>query len=54
MPAKRAVWNLTVADCPEYFASGVLVHNCDALRYGLHSTVNEWRHLVRASLEVAA
>lgn len=29
-------------------------HSCDALRYGLHSTVNEWRHLVRASLEVAA
>lgn len=29
-------------------------HSCDALRYGLHSTVHEWRHLVRASLEVAA
>jgi PBSX family phage terminase large subunit len=29
-------------------------HSCDALRYGLHSTVNEWRHLVRANLEVAA
>ena len=28
-----AVYNLTVAECPEYFANGVLVHNCDALRY---------------------
>lgn len=23
-----AVYNLTVADQPEYFANGVLVHNC--------------------------
>jgi len=28
-----AVFNLTVAGQPEYFASGVLVHNCDAMRY---------------------
>lgn len=27
------VYNLTVADQPEFFAQGVLVHNCDALRY---------------------
>ena len=29
------VYNLTVAECHEFFANGVLVHNCDALRYGL-------------------
>jgi PBSX family phage terminase large subunit len=29
-------------------------HSCDALRYALHSSVQEWRHLVRADLEVAA
>ncbi|MFD6550381.1 hypothetical protein [Streptomyces sp. NPDC058398] len=29
-------------------------HSVDALRYGLHSTAHDWRHLVRANLEVAA
>jgi hypothetical protein len=29
------VYNLSVSGIPEYFANGVLVHNCDALRYGL-------------------
>ncbi len=29
-------------------------HSVDGLRYGLHSTAHEWRHLVRATLEVAA
>lgn len=38
------VWNLTIADCPEYFAGGVLVHNCDALRYGIFTTRTLWRH----------
>lgn len=27
------VYNLTVDDVPEFFAAGVLVHNCDSLRY---------------------
>jgi hypothetical protein len=26
------VFNLKVEDCPEYFANGILVHNCDAWR----------------------
>ncbi len=26
------VFNLTVEDCPEYFANGILVHNCDSWR----------------------
>jgi PBSX family phage terminase large subunit len=40
------VWNLTVADCPEYFAGGVLVHNCDAMRYAIYTTRALWqRHL---------
>lgn len=30
---RRTVFNLTVADAHEYFANGVLVSNCDALRY---------------------
>ena len=34
MPAGRAdVFNLTVEGAHEYFAEGVLVSNCDALRY---------------------
>jgi hypothetical protein len=28
---KAAVYNLTVEDAHEFFANGVLVHNCDAL-----------------------
>lgn len=30
---QQPVWNLTVEGSPEYFANGVLVHNCDAMRY---------------------
>jgi len=30
---KRSVYNLTVADAHEYYANGILVSNCDALRY---------------------
>ena len=26
----RAVYNMTVEGMPEYFANGILVHNCDA------------------------
>jgi hypothetical protein len=37
-PAGTArVWALKVAGTPEYFANGVLVHNCDAMLYS-------WRH----------
>lgn len=40
--SKRApVFNLTVEDCHEFFANGVLVANCDALRYALML----WPHL---------
>ena len=28
------VFNLRVEDCPEFFANGILVHNCDAAGYG--------------------
>ena len=34
---KQKVYNLSVEDCHEYFAEGILVSNCDALRYGLNS-----------------
>lgn len=30
---KQQVYNLTVKECPEYYANGILVHNCDAERY---------------------
>lgn len=32
---RSAVFNLTVDDAHTYFANGVLVHNCDAVRYNL-------------------
>lgn len=25
---RQSVYNLNVAECPEYFANGILVHNC--------------------------
>jgi hypothetical protein len=34
----QVVYNLTVAECPEYFANGVLVHNCT--RYAVFSYNN--------------
>jgi PBSX family phage terminase large subunit len=40
------VYNLSVSDCPEYFAAGVLVHNCDAARYALVTTRSVWRNLI--------
>ena len=35
LDTKQSVFNLTVEDTHEYFANGLLVHNCDCLRYGL-------------------
>ncbi|MCU0273819.1 MAG: Hint domain-containing protein, partial [Acidimicrobiales bacterium] len=40
------VFNLTVDGAPEFYANGVLVHNCDALRYGITGTRPWWRHLL--------
>ena len=38
MPGRVPVFNLTVEGKPEYYAAGVLVHNCmDATRYALHT-----------------
>lgn len=34
---KSDVYNISVADTPEYFANGVLVHNCDAIRYAIYT-----------------
>ena len=33
LPTKQPVYNLTIAENSEYIANGLLVHNCDALRY---------------------
>jgi len=34
------VYNLTVEGEHEYFANGILTHNCDALRYALFTHDN--------------
>ena len=31
------IYNISVEEEPEYFANGILVHNCESLRYGLMS-----------------
>ncbi|MGE5333208.1 MAG: hypothetical protein ACM3N4_00780 [Nitrososphaerota archaeon] len=42
--SSQAVYNLTVAGTPEYYANGVLVHNCmDATRYALHTALGRSR-----------
>jgi hypothetical protein len=34
---RQNVYNLTIDGTPEYFANGILVHNCmDAIRYAIH------------------
>jgi len=35
---RQPVYNLTVSTAHEYYANGILVSNCDALRYVLYST----------------
>jgi len=36
-PAGRApVFNLQIEEVPEFFANGVLTHNCDAAAWGFH------------------
>src|SRR5699024_1711664 len=36
------VYNLRVEGSPEFFANGVLVHNCDALRYAVRMLRQVW------------
>lgn len=43
MPGKEPVFNLTVANVPEYFANGIRVHNCDAARYACRAMVSQGR-----------
>lgn len=38
----QKVYNLKIDKTPEYFANGVLVHNCDALRYCLSKIGFDW------------
>lgn len=47
-------WDDTAAEKGEDKPIKANDHSVDALRYALHSTAHEWRHLVRANLEVAA
>lgn len=44
---RETVYTLKVTDVPEYFANGVLVHNCDALRYSVHSSARFWQRLLQ-------
>ena len=38
---KEQVYDLTVEDAHEYFANGILVHNCmDSLRYAVYTKLN--------------
>jgi len=58
-PGRRAVFNLSVMGQPEFFANGVLVHNCDAGRYGWETGRQSWWYDVypeelEAELEMAA
>lgn len=40
---ENQVYDLTVEDCHEFFANGILVHNCiDAIRYALESDMNSY------------
>lgn len=46
-PHAAPVYDLTVEDQHEFFAGGLLVHNClDALRYACVTTENRWRGIV--------
>ncbi|MCK9898147.1 hypothetical protein [Frankia sp. AgB32] len=51
---RQPVWNLTVDGSPEFFANGVLVHNCDAVRYLIKSTEPLWYGTLRQPLQPAA
>lgn len=44
-PIRQAVYNLEVADCPEYFANGILTHNCK-FRYA-EETWNQFSFTLR-------
>ena len=38
---EETVYNLTVEDAHEFFANGILVHNCDSLRYALNPYIQK-------------
>ena len=48
------VYNLTVSDCPEYFANGVLVHNCrNGLCMALSTLISHAKPLQMGSYRAA-
>lgn len=50
-PDRAAVYDLTVEDQHEFFAGGVLVHNClDALRYAVVTTERRWRNHIELTM----
>jgi PBSX family phage terminase large subunit len=44
LAAPAAVYDLTVDDAHEFYANGVLVSNCDSIRYLCQSLWGVWRH----------
>lgn len=47
-PSEAPVYDLTVEDQHEFYAGGILVHNClDALRYAVVTTERRWRNHVQ-------
>lgn len=55
-PIRRPVFNLTVEGYPEYFANGVLVHNCDTMRYAVmlrDANDSPWTKLIGATARLS-
>lgn len=52
LPRKQPVYNLRVDGQPEFFANGVLVHNCDAASYGASLVVTGAMQLATLDREV--
>lgn len=51
-PVAQPVYNLTVSGQPEYYANGILVHNCDAARYATYTTMRTWWRTVMGNQTV--
>ncbi len=52
--AKSEVYNLTVADKPEFYAEGIMVHNCDTVRYACSGFPLVWDGKPPEKVELAA
>lgn len=48
---EQPVYNLTIAGEHQFYANGLLTHNCDSLRYAVFSTRWEWSRILNRELE---